>query len=267
MNSPSAPAQPQCRERGDHRPGADAAFLSTAFLFDDGDAVFHGTGGVEHGVDDERRANASELSRRYPDEATRKIEWVRRVSRCIVDYHAGLTTVARAILPFVRALLLRHTFGMLIVDYIDLLEPLFVTCRPGVSYILGASQSIDAASPFYRDDANDSGVTCLRRWIAANPEVYDSEVPFFAQLVQRFGKYLTNDCALRAVDDDNDGGDNGVTSSDFSRDWSGVESLSPRRCTRVGASERSRASSVAVSAHHQRRLDWLYTAVTFYHTE
>jgi hypothetical protein len=238
LTPPSPPPPPPiaAEERG-----VSPSFLSRDFFAHDG------------GDDDDDERSSSQ-PRRYPTEAAIKIEWVRRVSRAILDYHASAVAAPELLMPFTRALLLRHAFGMPIADYIDLLEPLFVTCKPATSHVLAISQTMDEGHAFYgrpsgsysRAADDDGEAICLRQWIGANPEVYDAEVPFFAQLLRRFGKYLTTDCSLLAVDAD---------------DRIGRAVSTQTLYARRGATALMARSDVA---RRQRRLDWLYTAVAFY---
>ena len=71
-------------------------------------------------------------------------------------------------------------------DLINAIEPLFIAFNPKLSYILSISHTLCGNCELYVP-----GHVSL--WVENNPELFSVEIPFFVDLLQRFGQNIIID--------------------------------------------------------------------------
>jgi hypothetical protein len=71
-------------------------------------------------------------------------------------------------------------------DTLRYLEVLFVVYKPKLSTIL-------TQSSIFQNDCEIYTLSSINSWIENNPELYDTEIPFFHDLIKKFNKYVDID--------------------------------------------------------------------------
>lgn len=118
---------------------------------------------------------ADEYEALFPTEFSVRREWVKRVAEITLSgsFNAFVTVLAAC----------QHDDR-----YVHLLEPIFVTQTPNLSRILKTSQ-------IFRDDCRVYVPGCVSAWTLNNSELFETEVPFFRNLLAMYGEYVGVDCA------------------------------------------------------------------------
>lgn len=79
--------------------------------------------------------------------------------------------------------------------YLELLEPLFILFKPKLSFLFENISHVFC-------DCCDIYIPCdITSWKINNEELFNSEIPFFFDLINRYEKYITIDCECYNIDD------------------------------------------------------------------
>jgi len=114
------------------------------------------------------------------DDITLNKAWKQCVSRCVLSKNK------KAFLELLRVLLAKYAESDC-TNYLNALEPLFITFSPRLSDVLSISHV------FCENCCNLYTPCRVSDWIVNNPELFDSEIYFFEEVLERFGEDIVVD--------------------------------------------------------------------------
>jgi hypothetical protein len=107
----------------------------------------------------------------------KKKEWVSQIARTITENRSEDLNL------YISACMMNSNCD----EFIDSLEPLFITFDPSMSSLLANSHTVC-------EDCCDLYTPChLNDWADVNPELYDTEVSFFTQVITKFSDNIVID--------------------------------------------------------------------------